>query len=274
MFKAPMTTDDIMRLALLMVGLPSIPHDSGIHVPGNGIRKVLFALDVDTGVLMAAKQMGYDAVIAHHPLGSSAITFPIVLDQHVPQMMEAGVPEDVARQAIVAIKEKREVAAHAANNHHVDSIARLIGMPLLNIHFPLDQIGRIRMMNAISTHAGDQPSVEKVIEALYTLQEFRESDVPIAVRMGSETNMAGKMAISHGAGTNGGVDVARAYFNAGVETLIQIHVNYEDLVKIRTYPESRNLIITGHVASDLLGINPFIEELEKRGVTVDRVSGL
>ena len=130
------------------------------------------------------------------------------------------------------------------------------------------------MINAINSHAGDQPSVEKVVEALYTLQEFRESDVPITIRMGNEISMAGKIAVSHGAGTNGGVDVARAYFNAGVETLIQIHVNYEDLVKIRTYPESRNLIITGHVASDLLGINPFIEELEKRGVTVDRVSGL
>lgn len=274
MFKAPMTTDDIMRLALLMVGLPSVPHDSGVHVPGNGIRKVLFGLDVDTGILMAAKQLGYDAVIAHHPLGSSATSFPIILDQHIPQMMEVGVPEDVARQAIVPLKEKRELVAHSGNNHHVDSVARLIGMPLLNIHFPLDQIGRIRMINAINAHAGDQPSVEKVVEALYTLQEFREAEVPIAIRMGSETNMAGKIVVSHGAGTNGGVDVARAYFNAGVETLIQIHVNHDDLVKIKTYPEPRNLIVTGHIASDLLGINPFIEELEKRGVTVDRVSGL
>ena len=32
-----------------------------------------------------------------------------------------------------------------------------------------------------------------------------------------------------------------------------------------------NLIVTGHIASDSLGINPFVRGLEKRGVSVTKI---
>jgi hypothetical protein len=32
-----------------------------------------------------------------------------------------------------------------------------------------------------------------------------------------------------------------------------------------------NLIVTGHIASDSVGINPFIRELEKKGVSVTTI---
>lgn len=40
------------------------------------------------------------------------------------------------------------------------------------------------------------------------------------------------------------------------------------------FPRGKNLIISGHIASDVVGINPFIERLESMGVEVIRVSGL
>lgn len=56
-----------MRLALRIAELKKILEDSAIYVNGNNIRKVLFGIDAGAPELLLAKQLGYDAVIAHHP---------------------------------------------------------------------------------------------------------------------------------------------------------------------------------------------------------------
>ncbi len=76
--------------------------------------------------------------------------------------------------------------------------------------------------------------------------------------------------MSHGAGTNGGYEIAKTYFEHGVGTVIYIHISSGDLEKLET--ETRgNLVVTGHIASDSVGINPLIRELEERNVSVTRV---
>lgn len=69
---AGVTTDELTQISLALAGLTAVPLDSGIHVPGRGIRRVLFALDVNVGLLVLDKQLGYDAVVGHHPLRHAA----------------------------------------------------------------------------------------------------------------------------------------------------------------------------------------------------------
>ena len=59
-----------MELSLKMANLNFIPEDTEIYVEGNGIKKVLFGIDIDNAVLLYAKNNGYDLVIGHHPTGS------------------------------------------------------------------------------------------------------------------------------------------------------------------------------------------------------------
>jgi len=75
----------------------------------------------------------------------------------------------------------------------------------------------------------------------------------------------GKLAISHAAYTNGGFDVARAYFQHGVNTVSYIHISDSDLARL-VDEKKGNLVVTGHIASDWLGLNRLIVELEKKGV--------
>src|SRR5439155_1536360 len=86
-------------LALGMSGYLRIPEDSSIFVPGKGIRKVLFGLDVGTAELQLAKTMGADLVIAHHPPATAVEVWKIFL-RHVEFMTAAGVPEDAALAAL------------------------------------------------------------------------------------------------------------------------------------------------------------------------------
>jgi hypothetical protein len=76
--------------------------------------------------------------------------------------------------------------------------------------------------------------------------------------------------VSHGAGTNGGYEIAKTYYEHGIGTVIYIHVSPADLEKLKADGKG-NLVVTGHVASDSVGINPFILELEKKGVSVTTV---
>ena len=64
-----MNTQELMQIALDLVGFDLIPSDSAVYVPGEGIQRVLFGLDIGTAELLMARQLGYDAVIAHHPAG-------------------------------------------------------------------------------------------------------------------------------------------------------------------------------------------------------------
>jgi predicted Fe-Mo cluster-binding NifX family protein len=73
--------------------------------------------------------------------------------------------------------------------------------------------------------------------------------------------------VSHAAGTNGGYEVAKTYFKHGVGTLIYIHVSSSDLERLRADGVG-NLIVSGHISSDSVGINPFLDELKNKGIDV------
>jgi hypothetical protein len=122
----------------------------------------------------------------------------------------------------------------------------------------------------LATDKKPNATVGDVVTSLQKLSEFRNAQTPIEIRLGKPSNKAGKVFVSHAAGTNGGYDVAKTFFKYGVGTLIYIHISSADLEHLRT-DGVENLIITGHISSDSVGINPFLAELEKKGLSVIRI---
>jgi len=268
-----MSTQEIMKLALKMANLKEVPADSAIHVEGRNIRKILFGIDAGVPELLLARQWRCDAVISHHPQGGSAtINFSEVFERHVQQMVEAGVPLKEAEQAVCKKQRTLEVEMHSRNYDHAVSVARLLKMPYMNIHTPLDEIGRRRMIEQVrvATKKNPEAKVGDVIAALQKLSEFKKAQTEIKIRLGKASNKAGKVVVSHAAGTNGGYEVAKTYFKHDVKTLIYIHIGSTELEQLRADGVG-NLIVTGHVASDSVGINPFISALKQKGVSVVRL---
>ncbi|MFQ5838968.1 MAG: hypothetical protein ACE5HJ_09365 [Thermoplasmata archaeon] len=271
-----MDTDRLMALALQMAGLKEVPADSEVYVAGGGLGKLLMGIDIDEAWLLLAKQLGYHGVVAHHPAGGSAtLHFSQVLTRHREMMEACGVPKEEAMEAVDELISQREVASHAANYDRVPSFARLLGMPFMNIHLPLDEIGRRRMAEALE-ECDTRSTVSHAIEALQGLPEFRLAETTIEVRLGSEKNPLGRWVVAHAAGTNGGYPVAKAYFSHGVDTLIYIHISPSELKRLREDAEleGKNLIITGHIASDSLGINPYVRRLREEGLEVTCIGGI
>ena len=268
-----MTTEEIMALALEMSGYLRIPEDSGIFVPGKGIRKVLFGLDVSTAELQLAKTMGADLVIAHHPPATAVEVWKIFL-RHVEFMTAAGVPEDAALAAVAEKVEGLKLRGQAANYDHVPSAARLLGMPFMNIHAPLDELGRRRMREQVDTAlAAGHATAGDVVETLRALPEMRAAPTTVQLVMGNAGDPVRKVAVAHGAYTNGGYPVAHTCFTHGVDLVVYIHIDFGELQRLRA--EGRgNLIVTGHLAGDSLGFTPFLRELRRRGLEVTTFSGV
>jgi len=274
---AGLSTDEIMGIALEMAGMHHPPADSAIYVEGTGLSKVMFGIDIGAAELLLAQQLGCDGVIAHHPAGGSAkLNFPEVLTRHVELMVEHGVPAAAARDAIQAMMTRALLRAQAENFDHVPSVARLMNMPFLNVHLPLDEVGRRIMVATIEQHLASlsrPASVQDAIDALFTLPEFANAPTRIMVPVGAVDRPLGRIAVVHGAGTNGGYPVARTYFEHGVDTVLYIHVGPEEAQRLRADTRG-NLIVSGHISSDMVGINRFVAKLEARGVEVVRMSGL
>lgn len=261
-----MNTEEIMDLALKLADMKGIPADSAIHVSGKNIRKVLLCVDADPAELMLAKNLGCDAVITHHPIGKASLNFHLVFDRHVDYMLEQGVPRNIAEDAVRKLKERVALRSHTTIYTHTVAAAEKLDMPLVNIHLPCDELMRRTILAQLKANRIEK--VSDVKTAVEQIPEFRNAETKVQVPYGDPSNEAGKYALVVAAGTNGGYSVAKAYFDHGVSTVIYLHVNGEDLAKLKEDKVRGNLVILGHLAGDSVGLNQLADVLEKEGVEV------
>lgn len=257
-------TQQLMKVGLDLARWKKIPADSAIHVKGTDIRKVLIAIDVGTGELMLAKQLGCDAVIAHHPIGAASVNFYRVFDRHIEYMVEHGVPKKLAKQAVDKLKERAETRNHSNIYSDVVGAARALSMPLVNIHQPCDEYMRQVIFTAI--RSGKTAYVSDIVKSISKIPEFYHAETKVRVRFGSEKSKAGHWALVVAAGTNGGYPIAKAYFDHGISTVIYLHVDYGDLIKMREEKPLGNLVVMGHLAGDSIGLNGLSQKLQEIGV--------
>jgi hypothetical protein len=272
---AAVTTERLMQIALEMAGMERMPGDCAIYYPGTRINHVLLGIDVGAAELFMARQLGYSAVVAHHPAGYAGPYWD-VYRWHVRQMVASGVPEEVAEEAVASRVEALRAAAQRENYDHAASVARLLEMPFLNIHSPLDEVGRRIMQRTVDACLEERPeaTVADLREALLALPEFAAARTEMQVPLGSWEQRAGRTVISHGAYTNGGYAVARAYLTHGVDTVCCIHFPLEDAQRLAREGVSGNILVMGHIAGDSVGINPYVARLRGEGLEVTTFSGV
>ncbi|NLW17049.1 MAG: hypothetical protein GX033_05300 [Firmicutes bacterium] len=270
-----LSTEAIMQMALDLVGMKEIPGDSAIYHSGQNIKKVLFGIDIGTAELVMAKQLGYDAVIAHHPPQTAAIPAWKVYLRHIDLLTQNGVPQAAAEAAVLPRAKSMAAAFQSANHDRYPSIARLLDIPFMNIHCPLDELGRRIMQETVDACLAANPdaTLGDVVDALNALPEFSSAHTKIEIAIGDAQAPAKKVVVAHGALTNGGYNVANAYFEHGIPTVLYIHIPYADLQRLREEAKGQ-LIVSGHISGDLVGINPFVQKLRAAGLEVTAISGI
>ena len=259
-------TQQILQIALDMVNWNSLPADTGVHVQGRNINKLMLTIDVTTADLMLAKNLGCDAVVTHHPIGRTAINFYKLIDRHLEYMRENGIPENTAKNSVSELKRRIELRNHTQIYSSVVDSAKILDMPLVNIHQPSDEFAR----RVISERIQDTNPhlISELIIGLEEIAEFRKAETKIQVVYGKSDSLVGKWVAVIAAGTNGGFQVAKSYFENGISTVLYFHIDYNDLAKLRESGIQGNLIILGHLAGDSIGMNALAKKLEDKGVQV------
>jgi putative NIF3 family GTP cyclohydrolase 1 type 2 len=250
--------------------------DTGIH-NANGtknIRKVLAGIDVSMGGILLAKELGVDLIINHHPVGKTLANLDAVMDMQVDIMEKFGIPVNIAEKLIH--KRISEVArgVNPVNHYVAVDAARLLKINLMNIHTPADNTGAMLITKAIEK--AKPKFIGEVIEVLEKIPEFQEAKKrgsgPILFS-GNKENRAGKIVVAEfTGGTEGSKEIYPAMAQAGIGTVIAMHQSEDH----RTAAEKANInvVVSGHISSDSIGMNIILDELEKKGLEIIPFAGL
>ncbi len=271
-----MNTKEIMDVALELAGLTEIPEDSGIIVEGENIKKVAIGVDMELAEMLLAEKLGADLVITHHPSGGAPrINLHKVMDNQINTMTKAGVPINKAQKALAEKKGQVERGLHVSNYDRAVSAAKLLKMPFMGVHTPADILAERTVQNLLDEKLKDQPkaTLKDIIDALETKSEYQKTTAKPVIRVGCEKDYAGKVVVTMAGGTGGGTNVIKSYFEAGVGTLVCMHMP-EDVIKAVKDQNIGNIVVAGHMASDSVGINQFTDALEAKGIEIIRMSGL
>jgi len=235
-------------------------------------RKIIEAA---TSELLLAKQLGdIDLVMAHHPVGMGLTGLTDVMEMQADVYNYYGVPINIA-EALTCIR-MSEVgrSVSSANHQKVVDAARILGVNFINVHTPADGLVAKFLKDLIEKENPER--IEDLISLLKEIPEYKA-----AIKMGSGPkaitgkleNRCGKIAISEivgGTGTSS--KLMEEISRVGIGTVVGMHASEE--YRKEAEAAHLNVVIAGHISSDSLGMNLFLDELEKRGIEIVCSSGL
>jgi len=253
--------------------------DSGIHV-GMGdeeIKTALVGIDIEPGEIAVAKAMiesgrKIDVLIAHHPEGTALARLWDVMGMQSDILATMGVPISVAETLMDKRVSDVERRLLPTNHSRAVDCAKLLGIPMINIHTPAD--------NMVARHLQDLFEKEKpyklsdLLDLLMQIPEYRHARKEGAgpkIIIGSDKRKTGeKVFVDMTGGTEGSKDIFPSLIQSGVTTVVGMH--FSDEHKKEAEKSNLNLVIAGHISSDNLGLNllfdqvaPDIEMLECSG---------
>jgi hypothetical protein len=146
-------------------------------------------------------------------------------------------------------------------------------VPFFSAHTPTDNLVVKFLTDLFAERA--PVTIEDVHKLLLEIPEYR-----IAAQKGAGPYLgkssggarAGKVWVDMTGGTEGPKKAIEKLADAGVGTIVGMHMGQE----LRDEADKNNIhvVIAGHMSSDSLGINIFLDELERHGVRTIATSGL
>ncbi|MDP2664325.1 MAG: NGG1p interacting factor NIF3, partial [bacterium] len=239
------------------------------------VKKVLVGIDIEPAEILLAKEIGsVDLIIAHHPIGKGLANLAEVMELQCDVLNQYGVPINVAEGLM---KEKIEEVARGVNklNHQrtVDA-AKLLGFNLINSHTPCDNLAARFLKEKVE--GADLERIEDLMALLKEIPEYKEAikfGAGPKIFVGSGENRCGKIAVTEiTGGTEGSPKLYEKMAQAGIGTVIGMHISEEH--KKEAEAANVNVVIAGHMSSDSLGVNLFLDDLEKQGIEIIPCSGL
>ncbi len=228
--------------------------------PATEVRRILIGIDIDGGEL----HRKIDLVLGHHPLGQAQYQMFDVMHLQARVLALHGVTIGAAEHLMekrIGEVERRLLPANATRT--VD-LARALGLPLMCLHTAADNCVAKYLTGLF---AAKKPArLKDLVKILRGIPEYEKSirlQAPPRIISGKETNSCGKIFVDMTGGTEGARDIFDRLASGGVSTIVGMHMSEDHLANARK--AGINVVIAGHIPSDVLGLNLLLDEVEKGG---------
>ncbi len=232
------------------------------------IKTAIVGIDMQVGEILLTyllnKDFGkkIDLIISHHPESYALAQLFDVMKLQADLIAEHGISISVAEQLMQTRISEIERRLMPVNHTRAVDAAKILGIPMMCIHTPSDNC----VTNFLKkTFEKKKPATLKdLMLILKNIPEYKRSaklQAPPKILNGSENNRCGKIFVEMTGGTEGSKDIYQRYASSGISTLVGMHYSEEHLEHAKN--AKLNVVVAGHVSSDVLGLNLLFEEIEK-----------
>ncbi len=254
--------------------------DSRIHTGDEKtqVKRVLTGIDIGVGEVLLASQLNergkpIDLVIGHHPLGKGLTGLHSVMDIALAVYEKLGLPVHIAEKLMDERIKEVARGVHPANHFQVIDLARALNVNLINTHTTADNLVKKYVRDYIEKRRPE--TIGDLIDVLLEIPEYQEAKRRGAgpkIFAGDPSHKMGKFIVEMTGGTNPSNKLYESLSQVGVSTVIGMHMKDDARDKANEF--HMNVVIAGHISSDSLGMNLFLDELEKKGIEIVPCSGL
>ena len=235
--------------------------------PEMRVRHLLVGIDIEIAEVVLADRLRskgkvIDLVLAHHPEGRAMANFYEVMEMQADILNKFGVPINVAEGILEERIKEVERRMMPVNHTRAVDAARLLDIPFACVHTPAD--------NGVTEFLQKQfdqkefTFLSDIMDFLLEIPEYRQRTLTNAgpkILAGSPGNRAGKVFVDMTGGTGGSKEAFEKLVQAGVGTIVGMHIGEDHLKEAKKH--HINVVIAGHISSDTLGVNLFLDGLIK-----------
>ena len=237
--------------------------------PESEIRGLLVGIDMEVGEVLLADRLRekgapIDLVFAHHPEGPGYASLHEVMYMQADLWAAEGVSIAAGDAMISPRAEEIHRRISPVNHYRAVDAANLLGLSSLSCHTPADN--NVTRFVQEFLEAERPETLEQLVRSLRRIPEYadgaRKGYGPTIVS-GSESARPGRVVVDMTGGTEGPKDALDRLSQAGVGTLVGMH--YSEEHRKRAEELKLNLVVAGHISSDVLGMNLVLDRIERLG---------
>ena len=249
------------------------PYGDSRIINGSGkedVKTLMVGVDIETPEVVLADRLRekgekIDCLFIHHPEGRALGDLEKVMPLQVDLLAGVGVPVNHSEAQLRPRMDRIWRAIHADNLFRTERAAELLGIPAFCCHTPTDNLVW-RFIEKNICQKKEYDNLGEIINALHEIEEYdvfaKKGNPCFAVNGTSESRPGKVCATEFTGGTNGPEEFLKEQSDAGVGTILSMHVTEKTLEAAKKYHV--NMIQCSHMASDAIGINLMLDTIQKK----------
>jgi len=247
--------------------------------PDQEVKRVLVGIDISVSEVLLAdwltkNKQKIDLIISHHPLGRALASLDDVISLQADLLAQYGVPINVAESLLEPRINELGRKLSPGNHYRTIDAAKIVNQSLICTHTVCDNLVYQFMDRFLEKNKPE--TVKDLVDLIKSIPEYQKATLKglgPKIFAGKPERRCGKIALTEvTGGTAGSKYIYEKLSQVGIGTIVGMHMDEE--YKEEAEKHHLNVVIAGHMASDSLGMNLFLDEIEKRGVEIIPCSGL